>query len=104
MTEILQFDEYWQKNYPDGYTIYMKVYQQRIVSLYLWYCKHIRRYGKTKLFLIGKDGHLLDTVYFELVDPKRKEGPTIVNGLEFPTIHEAWRYYQDLVFKHIVEG
>ncbi len=102
MTEILKFDELWQKEYPEGYCRYLEIYGQRIVALYLWYLKHIRRYGSTKLFLLDRTGKLIDTMHFELQDMKSREGPTSVNGQLFPTIHDAWKHYENMIFENVV--
>lgn len=102
MTKIHEFDEKWQEEYPEGYSRYFSVYEQRIVSLYLWYLKHIRRYGYVKLFLLDDNKRILDTIYFILEDSKIQEGPTHVNGQLFPSIHDAWNYYQNMIFNTLI--
>ncbi len=101
MTEMLT-DQKWENEYPDGYSVYLSIYKQKIVHLELWYLKHIRRYGYTHLCLLDNNGNLIKSLAFELVDRKIKEGSVISNDQEFSTIYTAWNYFQNLVFKTLV--
>lgn len=104
MTEI-SVDKKWEMEYPNGYKIYLAVYKQKIVHLKLWYLKHLRRYGKTNLYLLDRNGKLVEIIDFVLVDKKCNEGRTIISpGQEFNTIHEAWNYFQNLIFETIIKS
>jgi len=99
MTESSSTDQIWQSQYPKGYQNYFRVYGQKIVHLELYYLKHIRRYGKTKLYLQNNDGSLATKIEFIV----NKDGriATSTNHI-FPDIYTAWQYFQDLVFNTII--
>lgn len=103
MTEIQDIDQYWRDNFPEGYARYLAIYQQSIRGLKFWYIKHIRRYGYVKLFLIGNNSQIIETMHFKLQDSKQKEGPVIVNGQIFSDLYSSWEYYQNLIFMVIVK-
>lgn len=101
MTEI-HLDKYYQEKCPELYELFLAVYGQKIVYLYLWYLKHLRRYGQTKLYVLNIDGKIINTIVFDLVDKKAREGQTTVNGIDFPTVSEAWQYYINEVFGNLL--
>lgn len=75
-----------------------EIYKLPLITLKLLYVKRMRRYGTTQMHILGSDGEIIETFTFILFDKKTREGKTLVsNGLEFPTIWDAWAWYEDLV-------
>lgn len=103
MTKIQDTDQYWKEYFPEGYARYLAIYQQSVRGLKFWYIKRIRRYGYVKLFLIGNNSQIIETMHFKLQDPKQKDDAVIVNKEVFPDLYDAWEYYQNLIFKVIIK-
>jgi hypothetical protein len=103
MTEIpesISIDQIWQSEYPEGYENFLKVYGQKIVYLKLYYLKHIRRYGKTKLYLLDLNGNLVTKIEFNV----NEDGQVVTStNCIFQDIYLAWKYFQDLVFDTIIK-
>jgi hypothetical protein len=79
---------------------FLQVYKLPLNSLKLLYIKRIRRHGTVKMHILNSMGDITETFIFTLLDKKCQEGQTVVsNGMEFPTIFEAWSWYEGLLLK-----
>lgn len=90
-------DQYLQETHPTKYAQFLTVHGLPIRAIRLLFIKRIRRYGTVTINLIDLEGKLVDRFTFVLVNKKETEGMTLQNDQEFPTIWEAWSWYEKKV-------